>query len=66
VGHRIGLRAKAKARTRVLSSLYGSRAGTVLAVFTSKPQDTFEVMGEDDAIMVGLEAAADLSGAMER
>jgi len=45
----------------VLSSLYGLRSGSVLAVFANRVTDKFETKGEDEAISVGLEAARELA-----
>jgi len=45
----------------VLSSLYGLRSGSVLAVFANRVTDEFAVKGEDDAISVALEAVRELA-----
>ena len=39
-----------------ISSIYGLRAGSVCAVFANRLRDEFEVVGEEDAARVGVEA----------
>lgn len=49
----------------IISSLYGLKAGSVLAVFANRPRDEFAIKGEEEAIMVGLEAGRELASKVE-
>lgn len=46
----------------VISSLYGLRSGSILAVFANRATDEFAVKGEDSVIAAALEAARALYG----